>query len=65
MRDLPNTSTHDWSCATTVCELQSDHIAMSAVPDVKYSLCPLGGATSDATFSDVGNRTPGSCVTAK
>ena len=38
---------------------------MSAVPDVKCSLCPLGGATSDATFSAVGNRTPGSCVTAK
>ena len=28
-----------WSCATTVWELQSDHIAMSAVPDIKCSLC--------------------------
>ena len=34
MRGLPNASTHDWSCETTVCPFQSDHIAMSEVPDV-------------------------------
>ena len=67
MRGLPNTPTHDWSCATTVWELQSGHIAMSAVPDIKCSLCHVhqGGTTLDVTFTAVWKRTPGSCVAAK